>query len=77
MLAELVGHSEEASVKKLLVQRILLGLAVPVAVTGTRALATRAAARPGSAGYAPRLHQVADLLERTRGTTRRSHRRGR
>lgn len=63
--------------KKLLVQRVLVGLALPVAVTGTRALAARAGARPGSARYAPRLHQIADLLERTRGTTRRSRRRGR
>jgi len=54
-------------VRKLLVRRVLLGLAVPVAITGTRALAARAAARPGSSAYAPRLHRVADLLERPQG----------
>ena len=61
--------------KKLLVRRVLLGLAVPLAVIGTRALAARAAARPGSASYAPRLHRVADLMERTRGLSRRTRRR--
>jgi len=62
--------------RKLIVRRVLLGFAVPAAVAGTRALAARVAARPGGAAYAPRLHQVADLLEGVRGG-RRSRRRGR
>lgn len=56
---------------KLLVRRVLLGLAIPLAVTGTRALAGRAAGRPGTSAYAPRLHRVAEFLERTQGSTRR------
>lgn len=63
--------------RKLLVRRVLLGLALPAAIAGTRALAARAAARLGSSAYAPRLHRVADPLERTQGSTRRSRRRGR
>ncbi len=46
--------------KKLVLRRVLLAVAVPVTIRGTRALAEGAAARPGSSRYAPGLHQVAD-----------------
>lgn len=65
------GRGGGGIVGKLLVRRVLLGLAIPLAITGTRALAGRAAARPGTSAHAPRLHQVADLLERKQRGTRR------
>jgi len=57
-------------VKKLVLRRVLLAVGVPVAIRGTRALAERAAGRPGSSRYAPGLHQVADALQRRRAATR-------
>jgi len=57
-------------VKKLVLRRVLLAVAVPVTIRGTRALAEGAAARPGSSRYAPGLHQVADALQRRRAATR-------
>ncbi len=56
--------------KKLVARRVLLAVAVPVAIRGTRVLAEPAATRPGGSRYAPGLHQVADMLQRRRSGRR-------
>lgn len=61
--------------KKLILRRVLFGLAVPVAITGTRALADRLQAREGS--HAAALHRVGAVLQRVPGVKRSPARSGR
>lgn len=54
--------------RKLILRRVLFGLAVPLVLTGTRALADRLQAHEGS--HASGAHRVADVLQRVPGVKR-------
>lgn len=51
--------------RKMILRRVLFGLAVPVLITGTRAVADRLQTAEGT--HAAKLHRAADVLNRVPG----------